>query len=113
LTPDASTTSPLEPFEKFITAELQQRICDVTNERANDAKVLLQISETSMAYHPAIQKALKRSPWLEKEQSSPRKALKYWINLDREELKVWLGITLYMGLAVTPQISDYWSTDVI
>jgi hypothetical protein len=33
--------------------------------------------------------------------------------LDREELKVWLGITLYMGIAGMPQISDYWSSIAI
>lgn len=31
-----------------------------------------------------------------------------WKELEVPELKVWLGITLYMGIVQLPQLSDYW-----
>ena len=55
-----------------------------------------------------MQAALKKPPWVKDNQTWPPKFMQKWKELEVPELKVWLGITLYMGIVQLPQLSDYW-----
>ncbi|CAG8693789.1 7054_t:CDS:1, partial [Cetraspora pellucida] len=34
-----------------------------------------------------------------------------WLPLTLDELKIWLGIVIYMGVIKLPRVTDYWLVD--
>lgn len=105
---DVEPVSPLQLFEKFITPEMQARICAATNSRADRYKTILVLASSGYTDLPSVQAALKKPPWVKDNQTWPPKFMQKWKELEVPELKVWLGITLYMGIVQLPQLSDYW-----
>jgi hypothetical protein len=95
---DDEPVSPLQLFEKFITPEMQARICAATNSRADRYKTILLLANSS---YSSVQAALEKPPWVKDNQTWPPKFMQKWKELEVPELKVWLGITLYMGRAIT------------
>ena len=54
---------------------------------------------------------MERLAWIKASQSCPPESIGEWKDIDRDELKVWMGITYYRGLVKLPRVQDYWSRD--
>ena len=106
--------SPMELFEKFFTPEMQDRAVRCTNARAAMLGKLLKFAENpDLLEHvdPAFREALERPAWIKANQSWPPKSIGEWKDINRDELKTWMGITYYRGLVKLPRVQDYWSRD--
>ena len=106
--------SPMELFEMFFTPEMQDRTVRCTKARAGMLGKLLKFAENpDLLEHvdPAFREALERPAWIKASQSWPPKSIGEWRDIDRDELKVWMGITYYRGLVKLPRVQDYWSRD--
>ena len=67
---DFEPISPLQLFEKFITPEMQARICDATNKRAQKYQQILALaSQPSIANEDTVRAALKKPPWVKADQA--------------------------------------------
>jgi len=105
--------SPIDCFNEFFTPEIIQRICNCTNARAKQFRVLLLLAETDLAMHPQIKEALKRPPWIPAKQSWPPECARAWTDLTPPELKRWVGILVYSGVVDLPRWEDYFVTDAM
>ena len=97
--------SPMELFEMFFTPEMQDRTVRCTKARAGMLGKLLKFAENpDLLEHvdPAFREALERPAWIKASQSWPPKSIGEWRDIDRDELKVWMGITYYRGLVKLP-----------
>jgi hypothetical protein len=77
-----SSTDPFAIFSLFFTDEILQEIVDFTNQNIKEPDL-----------------------------SKPHSRSHSWYNTTLPEIKVYLGILIYMGLHIENQIEDYWSTD--
>ena len=88
---DVSNFEPSQFFKLFLTPELVQNIVDQTNLYAKQHLESQQFQQYA-ANHPKS------------------RSLK-WKETNSEEMMVFLGLTLLMGLDKKPQLNMYWSTD--
>jgi hypothetical protein len=101
---------PKTLFKKFLDDTLLARIVKCTNERVALLKQLRAIpnmEETPMKDALLQQYAalLKRPPFVKPHQDWPPK-VDEWKRLEADELEVWLGVILYMGMHPRPKLSD-------
>lgn len=73
---------PYDVFKLFITGDIIQHM----------------VTETNRYAHQTIQKGHK-----------PKSRLKHWVDTNSEEMELFLGILLWMGLCKLPSIPKYWS----
>jgi len=73
-----------------------------------DEEVLSLIVENTNLY--AEQEIIKA---IVEETISPNSRLQSWIDTDADEIKVFFGVLLWMGLDKKPTISDYWNRDIL
>ena len=85
---ETSDLSPLQCFELFVNDDLYNYFVAETNRFAHQ--------------------------YIDEHQNLPRYSRVHdWVDVDRQEMKKFLGLMLLMGIVHKPAISMYWSTDVL
>nr|CAI5825990.1 unnamed protein product [Callosobruchus analis] len=84
---DKTALQPIHVYSQFLDSEILELIVQETNRNAEQQK--------NKKVHTRFSR------------------IQQWKPTDASEMKKFFGIILYMGLANLPQISEYWSTDIL
>jgi len=80
----ARQITPLDAYSMFLTDDILDFIVNCTNDNANQFTSTTRVSRASR--------------------------IRKWVNTNREEMRRFLGIVLYMGIVKMPTIASYWKT---